>query len=236
MLNFLGIGSAFNTKLGNNSSFIKKNSSLLLIDCGGTTFERIQELNLLEGLKKINIIITHTHSDHIGSLGEVIFYCHYILKIVPNIVFPDKEYLDKILAFLGVTKEMYSFSSASKVILQDEELGEININFIEANHSKIMPAYSFVLDLNNQKIYYSGDNKEIKDEILDDFKEEIIKKIYQDTSALSFKENPHMYIEDICKVIPEELRSKVYCMHLDREVDIDKLKELGFNIAPLVMN
>jgi len=32
MLNFIGIGSAFNTKLGNTSAFIRKQGSMLLID------------------------------------------------------------------------------------------------------------------------------------------------------------------------------------------------------------
>ena len=77
MLNFIGTGSAFNTELGNTSAFVKKNNSLLLIDCGGTVFHRFQELNIFEGLENLYIIITHTHPDHVGSLGEVIFYSYY---------------------------------------------------------------------------------------------------------------------------------------------------------------
>ena len=59
MLNFLGTGSAFNTEKGNTSAFIKKDNSLLLIDCGGTVFHRLQELNLLDGVENLYIVVTH---------------------------------------------------------------------------------------------------------------------------------------------------------------------------------
>jgi hypothetical protein len=35
MLKFSGIGSAFNPALGNSNAYIRNNTSLLLIDCGG---------------------------------------------------------------------------------------------------------------------------------------------------------------------------------------------------------
>ena len=53
MLNFIGVGSAFNTELGNNSAFIKKQNSLILVDCGGTVFHKLQELNILDGLENL---------------------------------------------------------------------------------------------------------------------------------------------------------------------------------------
>lgn len=49
-ISFIGRGSAFNTELGNTSAFVKKGNTLLLIDCGGTVFHRLQELNMFDGL------------------------------------------------------------------------------------------------------------------------------------------------------------------------------------------
>ena len=106
MINFIGMGSAFNTELGNTSAFVKKNDSLILIDCGGTVFHKLQKLNMLDGLKNLYILITHTHPDHVGSLGDVIFYSYYILKHKPTIFFPQKELIESFLTSIGVSAEM----------------------------------------------------------------------------------------------------------------------------------
>ena len=80
MLKFIGIGSAFNTKLGNTSAYIKENGVLLLLDCGELTFDRILNMNLLDDVNEVHVAVTHCHPDHIGSLGSFIFYCHFITQ------------------------------------------------------------------------------------------------------------------------------------------------------------
>ena len=100
IIKFIGKGSAFNTEVGNTSAFVKQNSSLRLINCVGTVFHRLQELNLFDGLENLYIIVTHTHPDHVGSLGEVIFYSYYILKRRPIIYFPKKELIEGFLTYI----------------------------------------------------------------------------------------------------------------------------------------
>lgn len=75
LLKFIENGSCFNTDFGNNSTYYidKKNQSLLLIDCGESIFERIMKHKLLENIKDIDILITHMHTDHIGSLFSLLF-------------------------------------------------------------------------------------------------------------------------------------------------------------------
>lgn len=80
LLTFLGTGSAFNTKLGNTSAYFKLGDIMLLIDCGSTVFSEIQKRNILIGKdasKEIYVCLTHFHPDHIGSLGDLIFYSYY---------------------------------------------------------------------------------------------------------------------------------------------------------------
>ena len=96
-LNFLGRGAAFNPKEGNTSAYFTIDNQLFLIDCGESVFAKLMELDLLNNMKKINLMITHTHSDHIGSLGSLVMYAYYQLRISLNIILPEKaRYLDSI--------------------------------------------------------------------------------------------------------------------------------------------
>ena len=73
-LKFLGRGSAFNVKEGNTSAYYKKDNILLLIDCGTTVFKSILDQHLLDNVKEVNVLITHLHDDHVGSLSSLIRY------------------------------------------------------------------------------------------------------------------------------------------------------------------
>ena len=85
-LKFLGRGAAFNPKEGNTSAYFIENNQLFLIDCGESIFEKLVELDLLNDIESINLMITHTHSDHIGSLGSLVMYAYYTLKRPLNII------------------------------------------------------------------------------------------------------------------------------------------------------
>lgn len=93
MLKFIGCGSAFAVKTANNSAFFIDNDTLNLFDCGETIFENIVRKNLLKGIKKVNIFLTHLHSDHAGSLGTMVFYVSSIGIERENIrvIFPNKK-------------------------------------------------------------------------------------------------------------------------------------------------
>jgi len=195
MLNFIGMGSAFNTEIGNTSAFVKKNDSLMLIDCGGTVFQKLQELSMLDGLKNLYIVITHTHPDHVGSLGDIIFYSYYILKHKPTIFFPEKELIEGFLTSIGVSAEMYNLNSSNIVDINDLQLGEPSIEFMPVSHTDTIPAYGFILKLNGRVFYYSGDANGINNIILDKLKNGQICRIYQDTCGLDYEGNGHLCIK-----------------------------------------
>lgn len=81
------------TFLGRDNGFGKKNTSayaivhdrLLLIDCGQTVMTQLQENNLLTGISGIDVIITHMHGDHVGSLSQLALYSYFVLKAPINI-------------------------------------------------------------------------------------------------------------------------------------------------------
>ncbi|MCB2295848.1 MBL fold metallo-hydrolase [Clostridium algoriphilum] len=233
MLDFIGTGSAFNTELGNTSAVIRKNNSTILIDCGGTVFHRLQQSNIFEGLENLYIVITHTHPDHVGSLGDVIFYSYYILKNRPTIFFPNKELIQKFLTSIGVSDEMYHLNSSYMVDVNDTQFGDFSLEFLPANHVDTIPAYSFIMKLNEKKFYYSGDANNISAKIIDKMMSGEIYRIYQDTCELDYQGNNHLSLRKLCDLIPQELRKKVYCMHLDKQITDKEIKDSGFNIAKI---
>lgn len=235
MLNFLGIGSAFHTELGNTSAYIKKEHSLLLIDCGGTVFHQIRRLNLFHDIKRLYIIITHTHPDHIGSLGEAIFYAYYILKIKPIIYHPNKKVLETLFSCIGVKKEMVHLKTSMKHKIDDINFTGI-ISFINVPHTNTLQTFGFYLTFNTHRIYYSGDAFDIPNGVVDKLLKKELSQVYQDTCGLDYDGNTHLSINKLTKLIPKHLRKYVYCIHLDEHINTIELKELGFNIPTMKNN
>ncbi|MCD2348525.1 MBL fold metallo-hydrolase [Clostridium guangxiense] len=231
MVDFIGTGSAFNTKLGNNSAFLKKGSSLILIDCGGSVFSKLRKLNLLNSVEKIYIIITHTHPDHVGSLGDLIFYSYYILKSKVNIFFPQESLIKNFLANIGASSEQYNLNSCDNPEIDDVELGNINVKFLSVTHTKTIPAYGFIMNLDRKSFYYSGDSNSISNQVIDKLKNGEIEMIYHDTCGLDYKGNPHLSIKKLCEAVPMEFRNKVYCMHLDENITEKQIMDSGFNVV-----
>lgn len=231
MINFIGKGSAFNTKLGNTSAFIKNNNSLLLIDCGGTVFHRLQELNMFDGLENLYIIITHTHPDHVGSLGEVIFYSYYILNHIPTIFFPNKELLEGFLTSIGVSAEMYKLNSSEIIEVNDTQLGNFRIEFLPVSHVDTIPAYGFIMKLKEKSFYYSGDANNISANVVDRIISGEIDRVYQDTCGLDYEGNNHLSLKKLCSIVQPKFRNKVYCMHLDKHITNEEISDKGFNVV-----
>lgn len=232
-LSFIGKGSTFNTKMGNTSAFFKSHNSMVLIDCGGTVFDRLMDLKLLQDLQRLYIVITHTHPDHVGSLGDVIFYCYYILGFRPTIFFPKRELIQDFLTCIGVSKEIYLLKYENNERISDENLGEISIEFMPVSHVDTIPAFAFIMTYNEKAFYYSGDASEISAEIIEKLKNGEIDRIYQDTCGLDYEGNPHMSIRKLSDVISSELRNKVYCMHLDQHITVQEVIEQGFNVVEM---
>ena len=112
MLKFIGTGSCFNYKMGNNSAYYIHNTNdkkrFVLFDCGEDVFHKILKNDLLNGINEVFVIITHLHSDHIGSLPSIIFYLHYALNIKPVVFFPNDD-LNVFLKLGGVNSDYYEY-------------------------------------------------------------------------------------------------------------------------------
>ena len=230
-LKFLGKGAAFYPVLGNTSAYFIYDKNLFLIDCGESVFKKVYEKDLFSEIDNIYVFITHTHSDHIGSLSSLILYCSHKFDIKTKIVIPkENKYLDSIkniLDSMGVDKSDYEF--INDVDLDNKYDVFDNIRYVETTHCDDITSYSIIFEKDNRVIYYSGDTNE-----LDTVKSIIngdknIIKIYIETC--SERLDSHIYYEDLLEVIPKNLRDRVYCMHLDTLDLVDKLEENGFKIV-----
>ena len=230
---FLGRGSAFNTCEGNNSAYFIDKNELFLIDCGESIFERIIDKGLLDDINCVNVMITHTHSDHVGSIGSLIMYCYYVIhKSINIIISKDSLYKDDLINLIrifGCTNDMYS------VVYEDEFDNKYSlfnsIKYMKTNHVKEIPSYGILFNTTDGVLYYSGDTSDL-DNIFDLINSGVvIDKIYVDTTSSDAANNVHVYIGNLYELIPIDLRDKVYCMHVNDKKCIDMAIEFGFNVV-----
>lgn len=247
MLKFIGNGSAFNTELGNNSAYIKDGNYLFLIDCGSNIFDRLKTSNILEGVKNIEVLITHFHPDHIGSLGDLIFYAYYVLNAHLTVLTPEGNMLIDILDSMGVNISLYD------CVLIDRKKGsflvglDVDIKPILTKHVDELICYGYILkyneiadkeyslgdrvSYNSTVYYYSGDSNIIPNEIMEIFISGEINMIYQDTCSQDYDGNVHLSIRKLQEYIEPSERHRVYCMHLDEKFDREYAESLGFNVV-----
>lgn len=253
--NFIGRGSAFNEKEHSNSAFYKKNGKMILIDCGEDIFKQILKKDLLNGVHDILILITHMHSDHIGSLSSLLFYLKYKRGIIANVYFPNKYELEEYLRMNGNLSSEYNYYDIESDFYMDEisichekvnhipeaieVFSSIDLDgkIIERKRKKKFNSYLYTF-LDNQSNFtiYSGDTnecvyKKMEDE---DFNEYNV-VIYQDTCLADYEGNVHYSVKKLIEDVKEEHRKYIYCMHLDNSNElIDIIKENGFNVVETI--
>ena len=205
ILIFIGNDSGFGEK--NNSAYFEKNNDLFLIDCGATVFNEIKNKFDFKSFKNINIIITHLHNDHAGSLSQFILYMWFIFKKKVNVIsncIHIKEYLD----ITGTPPESYEVK---------KELD--NLEFLKTKHTDFLDAYGFILNIDNKKILYTGDTVN-----LDSFMPYLntINELYIDVSKFG---GAHIKVDDVLDIL-KDLKTKnikIIPMHMDDKEYITEL-------------
>jgi len=204
VLKFLGSDSGFGAN--NNSAYIEEKEKLTIIDCGFTVFTQIKKKFDLNKYKEINVIITHLHNDHAGSLSQLILYSYFIFNKKVNVISmcsKIKEYLD----ITGTPEDAYTLYNKFE-----------NVEFIRTEHTQYLDSYGFKLCVNGKKIVYTGDTN-----ILEPFIKYTndIDEFYVDVSRYG---GAHLKIDDVIEKLREIKKKniKIYLMHIDDRKYIDE--------------
>ena len=223
-IQFLGKGSGYNPGYGNTSAFFSIGDKLFLIDCGETVFEKLMSMNFEFGrYSESTIIITHFHTDHIGSLGSTLSFMQLNGSKV-NVVFPNRKIVD-LLNTIGITPDLYTYCSEMPAHLANL----VRTQAVSVNHAPVLNCFGYTFFVGDLTFYYGGDSNAIPEEILDKFLKGEIKYIFQDTSFEKNVNKGHGSLEYLEKIIPKDLRNRVFCMHLGSNFD-KTVKEKGFGI------
>ncbi len=227
-LKFLGDGSAFNYDALNTSAYIKEGDTFYLFDCGESICNRILKLKLLEGVENIYVFITHTHSDHIGSLEALQYYNEVFLKKNFKIFYPDKANLKLLLELTGVDFpfEIYDVPS---------ELEKYRIDYVTQNHIPGSYGYFFYKkDETGESFFYSGDASTVNKRAEDELKNGQIDYLFHEVTDT---DSPiHTHISKLEESFPEELRDRVYLMHFSNEAQRELCRSKKFKVVEVVTN
>jgi Cft2 family RNA processing exonuclease len=232
-LTFLGRGAGFYPAEGSTSAYFLDKGELFLIDCGESVFETFFDKKLLDSVSSLNILITHTHSDHVGSLGSLLLYASVAKNIITNII-SDKNvaYLPQIRTLLdiyGLPKRMYRIADASAF---DDRYSRFNrVRYIKTFHCDELESCAILFETSGGLVFYSGDMKDPAPLI------EIIKsgqkidKIYIDANNGPAPNPYHLRLTEIYDIVPPELRPEVYCMHFNGCKCMDDALACGFKVV-----
>ncbi|HWR11346.1 MAG TPA: MBL fold metallo-hydrolase [Rectinemataceae bacterium] len=229
-IRFLGTGSAFNPIMDNSNAFFTVGKKFFLLDCGETAFGRIWNLPAYLDCEEVIAIVTHLHADHVGSLGSLISYSHYVTGKKVTVVHP-LETIVHLLDLVGINRACYRFQK-----LRQDETGSleagVTIKPLVVDHVPDMTCFGYIISDGGESVYFSGDAKSVPDEVVEGLKSGAIDKAYQDTSNRESDHPTHASLSYLEALIPPRFRHKVYCIHLDYDYR-DLLLSKGFGVVTI---
>lgn len=247
---FLGSGSAFTKKNFQNNLIIIKGNDHVLIDCGtlcpfafSTFNSKITDIE--------NILITHSHADHIGGLEEVALMNMYVTKRRPKMIITNeyKKILwnNSLKGGLSVRgedgmRQKMNFDDYFEQIKPREikksprpfyevNIGSINLKIFRTKHlfsknNNWKHSYYSVGVLIDDRVLFTGDSKNDPELINWLTSEYNIEGIFHDCQ---FGRNAvHAGYEELKSTIPDSLKPKTLLCHYNDGSENTDVKKDGF--------
>ena len=229
----MGRGAGFNPGEGSTAAFFIDSGELFLIDAGESVFRTLLERKALDSVSALNICITHTHSDHVGSLGSLILYAFMVKKIPVNIIVDDTAAhlsgLRVLFGIYGLTENMYRFAGAAE--FENRYTGFTRLRYVKTVHCNELDSCGLLFETERGMVFYSGDMRESAPiaEIIAGGQP--IYKIFVDSNNDVTPNIHHISIHRLNDIIPAGLKSKVYCMHINNSRCAEEAQAYGFNVV-----
>jgi len=218
IIEVLGVGNLFTPQITNTSFLLtppehEYRKEKFLIDCGYNVFQKL--VSGKYDIKNINkVIITHTHPDHVGSLGALIYYRWFMFNKTTEIRCGNKagEYLKRYLESTvfnvreqGTVRLDELNACPYNLIYSDRPTG--NFDMFEVQHNGI-PAYGVYLK--GLKITFTGDTDLLNPE---SYVMANSKIIFHDCIMDHYARGIHSNIKDMEISYPKEIREKIQLVH-----------------------
>ncbi len=231
---FLGTGSAFSKKYFQTNLLIIKGKDHLLIDCGTLCPLAFYEYNTKLAAVD-NLLITHSHADHIGGIEEIALIAKYFSNKKVNVVITD-EYkkllweeslrggisygefadghsldFDSYFNQLKPNKIPRSFRPMYEVFIGDMNIKMFRTNHIPHSKGDWKKAFFSCGVLIDEKVMFSGDtrfDRELIDTMLEKYP--TIETIFHDCQL--FSGGVHAFYGDL-KKLPSDIKQKMFLCH-----------------------
>jgi hypothetical protein len=231
-IEWIGTGAGLNPVLGNTSFIIGSDERKLLVDCGFMVTPKLFERNLIKDIT--DIVLTHEHPDHIGSLGIFAQMNYFAYR---------KRGDQRPALHLGTpefAKRLWEKSLEGGLIKIQTEENEprdatLDTYFkVQTGTDIVIPSMPpiklflapHVFGMENyglkigENIYYSGDSLSLPPADA--------RLIFQDCQFYETKADVHISYDKLKRESPAEVRAKTYLVHLGGGWDKKDPKADGF--------